>query len=102
MPACHVSLGHIGFRRSPASSPRGGRAIRRPDSLSDDLASSESAWLHAVDEIKKQGIEMGWIVGMQATSPIREPRDIEQALQRVQEEKLDSLFAAIEVEDFNI
>ena len=45
---------------------------------------------------------MGWIVGMQATSPIREPRDIEQALQRVQEEKLDSLFAVIEVEDFNI
>ena len=45
---------------------------------------------------------MDWIVAMQATSPISGPQDIEQALQRVQEEKLNSLFATTEVEDFNI
>jgi N-acylneuraminate cytidylyltransferase len=78
----------------------GAKPIRRPADLSTDSASSESAWLHAVDAIEAQGHSIEWVVGMQATSPIREPRDIAEALQRVARDNLDSLLTVVEVEDF--
>jgi CMP-N,N'-diacetyllegionaminic acid synthase len=78
----------------------GARAIRRPAEIAGDTATSESAWLHALDTIEAQGSPVDWIVGMQATSPIREPRDIAEALQKVAREKLDSLLTVVEVEDF--
>src|SRR4051812_6659042 len=50
----------------------GARGIRRPDELSGDEASSELAWLHALDHIEDSGMQVARIVGMQATSPLRE------------------------------
>ena len=78
----------------------GARPIRRPPDISGDTATSESAWLHAVDAIEAQGHSVDWVVAMQATSPIREPRDIDDALRQVEREKLDSLLTVVEVEDF--
>ena len=78
----------------------GARPIARPAELSGDTATSESAWLHAVETIEAEGHDIDWVVGMQATSPIREPRDIAEALQKVAREKLDSLLTVVEVEDF--
>lgn len=78
----------------------GAKPIRRPAELSGDTATSESAWLHALDAIEQQGIQVDRIVGMQATSPIREASDIAQALRKVSVEKLDSLLTVVEVEDF--
>jgi N-acylneuraminate cytidylyltransferase len=78
----------------------GARGIRRPAEISGDTASSESAWLHAVDAIEADGERVDWVVGMQATSPIRESRDIDEALQQVARDKVDSLVTVVEVEDF--
>jgi N-acylneuraminate cytidylyltransferase len=78
----------------------GAKPIRRPAELSGDTATSESAWLHAVDAIEAQGETVDRVVGMQATSPIREPRDISEALQAVDRDGLDSLLTVVEVEDF--
>ena len=78
----------------------GAQTIRRPAGISGDTATSESAWRHAVDSIEAQGERLDWVVGMQATSPIREPRDLSEALRRMTEENLDSLLSVVEIEDF--
>lgn len=78
----------------------GARAIKRPVEISSDTAASESAWLHALEVISGQGLAVDWVVGMQVTSPIREPEDIGRALKQVKEERLDSLLSVVEIEDF--
>jgi CMP-N,N'-diacetyllegionaminic acid synthase len=78
----------------------GARTIRRPADISGDTATSESAWRHAIDAMEAQGERLDWVVGMQATSPIREPRDLSEALRRAIDENLDSLLSVVEIEDF--
>jgi CMP-N,N'-diacetyllegionaminic acid synthase len=78
----------------------GARTIRRPADISGDTATSESAWRHAIDSMEAQGARLDWVVGMQATSPIREPRDLSEALRRAIDENLDSLLSVVEIEDF--
>ncbi len=74
--------------------------IRRPDDISGDHASSESAWLHALETLEEGGATFDRIVALQATSPIRESSDIDAALRQFESESLDSLFTAAEVEDY--
>lgn len=78
----------------------GAIAIRRPEGLSGDAASSESAWLHGLEEIEHAGANIDLIVGMQATSPIRDGSDLDAAIGQVKRERLDSLLTVTEVEDF--
>jgi len=78
----------------------GAIAVRRPVDISGDTASSESAWLHALDECERSSAPFDRIVALQATSPIRESSDIDAALQRFERDSLDSLLTVGEVEDF--
>ena len=74
--------------------------IRRPSEISGDQASSESAWLHALDAIEAQGISIDLVVAMQATSPVRESDDLDGGLQALRGQGYDSLLSVAEVEDF--
>lgn len=79
----------------------GALSIKRPAELAHDSASSESALLHALDRIKsseKKKIDI--VVFLQATSPLREPRDIDGAVQHLLETEADSLFSMAVLEDF--
>ena len=68
--------------------------IRRPDELSTDAATSESALLHALDHIERErATNIDLVVFLQATSPLREPEDIDGAVQRLINEKADSLLS---------
>jgi CMP-N,N'-diacetyllegionaminic acid synthase len=78
----------------------GARPIKRPPELAGDTASSESAWRHALDVIEADGARVTRMIGMQATSPIREASDIENALAQFENDRLDSLLTCCEVEDF--
>lgn len=78
----------------------GARPIKRPPELAGDTASSESAWLHALDAIESSGDRVDRMIGMQATSPLREPSDIEAALAQFERDNLDSLLSCCEIEDF--
>lgn len=78
----------------------GAGVIKRPDNISSDTASSESAWLHAIDHIESYNVPIEWIVGMQATSPLRSSRDLDQGLTTLKEHHYDSLLSVTEVEDF--
>lgn len=78
----------------------GAVAIVRPRELSDDEAASEAAILHALDWIENSGkVKIDWVVFLQATSPLREPGDIDAAIQKVLENNADSLLSVAILED---
>ena len=83
-----------------AAEAAGAVGVRRPGDISGDLASSESAWLHALDAVDERLGRFERIVALQATSPIREPGDLEQALDTFDREHLESLLSVCEVEDY--
>jgi CMP-N,N'-diacetyllegionaminic acid synthase len=83
-----------------AAEAAGGVGVRRPDEISGDLASSESAWLHALEALDGRLGPFERVVALQATSPIREASDIEGALETFEREQLDSLLSVCEVEDY--
>ena len=53
----------------------GALAIKRPSEISGNDASSESAWLHAINYIEGLGKKIDLVIGMQATSPLRASSD---------------------------
>ena len=76
----------------------GAKTIRRPDDISGDLASSELAWIHAVEVIQKD-MEIDLVLAPQVTSPLREVKDIDSAIELFKKEKYDSMFSASVAED---
>ncbi len=78
----------------------GAKVVMRPSEISGDLATSESALLHACEEVKKiHAPDLERIVFLQATSPLRESNELDGALKKFVEEDLDSLFSASMPED---
>lgn len=78
----------------------GAGVIRRPNDISGDTASSESAWRHALDDIEARTGPVDWLVGMQATSPLREASDLDSGIAMCQDDGYDSLLSVTEIEDF--
>jgi N-acylneuraminate cytidylyltransferase len=78
----------------------GAVGVPRPADISGDTATSESAWQHALDAIDGAHGPFTRIVALQATSPVREPRDLEEALATYERDRLDSLLSVCKVEDF--
>jgi CMP-N,N'-diacetyllegionaminic acid synthase len=81
----------------------GAEVIVRPPELSTDTADSESALIHALDFIesnRKACVDA--VFFLQATSPLREPAELDGAFAKFEGEKLDSLFSAAELEDMLI
>lgn len=77
----------------------GAQTIQRPASISGDTASSESAILHAMEEIES---EVDKVIMVQVTSPLRKSDDFANAILQFDKEKLDSLFSGAILEDFLI
>lgn len=77
------------------SSEAGADVIRRPPELSGDTAASESALLHVLDTLRERGeAEPELVVFLQATSPVRQPGDIDGAIGVLEDGGFDSLFSA--------
>lgn len=78
----------------------GANTILRPDDLSQDISTSESSWLHALNYIEKEINEkIDWILAPQITSPIRESSDIKKAIDLAINSEFDSFFSSSIVED---
>ena len=77
----------------------GAQFIERPAEISDDFATSESAWLHAVNYFEQCGLTTEVLLAPQVTSPLRTSGDIEKSIAIFENEKLDSLFSASIAED---
>ncbi len=74
----------------------GAKIIWRPENLALDNSTSEDGWLHAINEIEKMdSIESAML--LQATSPVRGYKDINQSINYFFKNNLDSLFSSCEV-----
>ena len=81
----------------------GALVIKRPDEISGDTATSESALKHALTEAQKiNSTRIDYVVFLQATSPLRETRDIDNAVNKIISENADSLFSGADLKDFCI
>ena len=77
----------------------GAEVVWRPAEISGDTASSESALLHVLDYLAQtEGYKPELVVFLQATSPLRQPDDIQNAIATLQREQADSLFSACRYE----
>ena len=85
------------------SQSKGATSILRPSVLSQDDSSSEDAWAHALEYIQnKKGYLLDFIVAPQVTSPLRGFNDFSNALEKMKNEKLDSLLSVNQLKDFFI
>ncbi len=81
----------------------GAEVIERPEELSGDKATSESAILHAIEVIERDyHIPIDIIVFLQATSPLRKPGDIDRAVEIFIREGADSLISVTKADDLTI
>lgn len=81
----------------------GAEVIERPQELSGDKASSESAVLHAVGVIEADyGLSINTIVFLQATSPLRNSGDIDRAVELFKRDGADSLISVTRADDLTI
>lgn len=81
----------------------GAKVIPRPAAISGDTATSESALEHALAHIQThEQYEISYLVFLQATSPVREPKDIDNAIQKIKKARADSLFSGAQLRDFGI
>ncbi len=72
----------------------GAEVVRRPDEISGDTASSETALLHALESLRRtEGYEPERVVFLQCTSPLTLPEDIDGTVRAFQDEKADSALA---------
>jgi len=77
----------------------GAKTIKRPCDISGDTATSESAWLHAIDFLQQKNISLDVILAPQVTSPLRETIDINNAISKFVEGGYDSMFSSSTIDD---
>jgi YrbI family 3-deoxy-D-manno-octulosonate 8-phosphate phosphatase len=78
----------------------GAEVVLRPESISGDAASSESALLYTLDRLLEEGYEPHLVAFLQATSPSRQPDDLQNAIDLLLQEEADSLFSACPMHGF--
>jgi len=74
----------------------GARVVRRPAELAGDTATSESAVLHALDELTAERLDIGVVAFLQATSPFIPATEVRDAVAAVRAGQYDSVFSAFE------
>jgi CMP-N-acetylneuraminic acid synthetase/3-deoxy-D-manno-octulosonate 8-phosphate phosphatase KdsC-like HAD superfamily phosphatase len=79
----------------------GAEVVHRPTEISGDKASSESALLHTLDWLRaNENYEPDLVVFLQATSPCRQPGEIQPAIDMLQRDGADSLLSVGPVHGF--
>ena len=76
-----------------AAEAEGAIVIRRPAAIAGDTASSESALLHALDQLEEQGPLETELVFLQCTSPFTTGAQIDAVLTALQKEGCSSSFS---------
>jgi N-acylneuraminate cytidylyltransferase len=81
----------------------GAEVIDRPEEISGDKATSESAISHALETIAgRHSAEPEMVVFLQATSPLRKPGDIDRAIELFRRDEADSLISVTRADDLTI
>jgi N-acylneuraminate cytidylyltransferase len=95
-----VAVSTDGDAIADAARAAGAEIIARPAALAGDTATSESALLHALDELSGRGIRADILVFIQATSPFISPDDLDFAITRILTDESDVVLAAAESHAF--
>ena len=81
----------------------GAREIKRPDVLAQDESTSEEALVHAINTIEQSyDDKIDLVVFLQGTSPLRNLKDIDEAINVFMNNNLDSLFSACDLKDLMV
>lgn len=83
-------------RIAAVAESNGAHVIKRPVEISDDQASSESAILHALEQLT----DVSLVVFIQCTSPFIDPHDLDRATRMVIDGECDVAFSALEDHGF--
>ncbi len=83
-------------RIAAVAESNGAHVIKRPLEISDDQASSESAILHALEQLT----DVSLVVFIQCTSPFIDPHDLDRATRMVIDGECDVAFSALEDHGF--
>ncbi|MEM8960868.1 MAG: acylneuraminate cytidylyltransferase family protein [Acidobacteriota bacterium] len=78
----------------------GAEVIERPVELATDQATSESALVHALDQLEQTTGTPVLMVFLQATSPLRPPGAIDAAIATLEEQDADSLVSTVPFHGF--
>lgn len=76
----------------------GAEAIKRPDELANDTASSEPLITHVIDKLQKNNESYDFIVLLQPTSPLRDGNDIDMSIELMLQKGADALISMSEPE----
>jgi len=71
----------------------GAEVVSRPEAIAGDTASSESALLHALEVLSKQGPLPERLVFLQCTSPFTSAEQIDRVLEALDDPEINSSFA---------
>jgi N-acylneuraminate cytidylyltransferase len=77
----------------------GAKTVKRPDNISTDTATSETALLHTIETLED---DYNYVVFLQATSPLRTTEDIDNCIRTLINGEFDSVFSASLLEDMLI
>ena len=77
----------------------GAQKLKRPDIIAGDAATSESGWLHAMQEIEREAGTIDIVVAPQVTSPLRHASDFQKGVETFKSGGFDSLFSCSIAED---
>jgi YrbI family 3-deoxy-D-manno-octulosonate 8-phosphate phosphatase len=78
----------------------GANVIIRPDDIAGDTATSESALLHALQQLAAAGVDPEALVFVQCTSPFILRADLDRAVELIVTDRADSAFSAVETYEF--
>lgn len=76
--------------------------IKRPKELANDQASSEIAWMHAINYLVKNNFQFNTIIAPQVTSPLRYKKTFLYAVNKFNSKRLDCLFSASLINNHNL
>jgi CMP-N,N'-diacetyllegionaminic acid synthase len=77
----------------------GAKTINRPDEFASDIAKSEDAILHAMGVLED---EYEIVIMLEPTAPLREPKDLGDAVKMFRSKNWDSCFSGATLQDFLI
>jgi len=75
----------------------GVEVLKRPAQLATDIASSESVITDTLNQLKNKGELFDIVVLLQPTSPLRDSEDIDNALQIMIDERVDSVISVVNI-----
>lgn len=96
----HVYVSTDDAEIASVSAAAGAQVIERPAAIAGDTATSESAVLHAMDEIEARGVPLATVAFLQATSPFIPAASLSEAVRLVRSGEYDCAFSAYETYGF--